>query len=67
MQYDLRKAMPFLNAMVLIKPEIFIGGAGAKFDPQGHGSDETTRKLVTAQIAAFEKWIAAVKRMNAAS
>ena len=64
-QYDLRKIMLFMSAMVLPKPEIFIGGAGAKFDAQGHCSDETTVKFVTSQMKAFEAWIAGVKRMNA--
>ena len=63
-QYDLRKVMLFLNAAVLVKPEVFIGGAGAKFDAQGQCTDETTRKFVTAQMKAFEPWIAAVGRMR---
>lgn len=66
-QYDLRKVLLFLNAMVLIKPEIFIGNAGAKFDAKGHCTDETTRKFVTAQMVSFEKWIGGVGRMNALS
>jgi chromate reductase len=64
-QYDLRKVMLFLNAAVLVKPEIFIGMAGTKFDAQGHCTDETTRKFVGSQMAAFEHWIAAVGRMRA--
>lgn len=64
-QYDLRKIMLFLNAMVLVKPEVFIGGAGAKFDAQGQCTDETTRKFVTQQMAAFEGWIQGVKKMAA--
>ncbi len=64
-QYDLRKVMLFLNAAVLVKPEVFIGGASAKFDAEGRCTDETTRKFVGAQMAAFEKWIAGVGRMNA--
>mgnify|MGYP002134551437 CR=1 FL=1 len=31
-QYDLRKVMLFLNAMPLVKPEVFIGMAAGKFD-----------------------------------
>jgi chromate reductase, NAD(P)H dehydrogenase (quinone) len=64
-QYDLRKIMLFLNAMPLIKPEVFIGGAAAKFDDAtGRCTDELTRKFVGEQMHAFEKWITAVKRMN---
>ncbi|MDH4051638.1 MAG: NAD(P)H-dependent oxidoreductase [Rubrivivax sp.] len=62
-QYDLRKVMLFLNAMLLVKPEIFIGGAVAKFDAQGRCTDETTRKFVGDQMAAFGRWIGAVGRM----
>jgi chromate reductase, NAD(P)H dehydrogenase (quinone) len=64
-QYDLRKVMLFLNAAVLNKPEVFIGAAGGKFDADGRCTDETTRKFVGAQMAAFEQWIAAVGRMHA--
>lgn len=62
-QYDLRKVLLFMNAMVLAKPEVFIGVAGSKFDAAGQCTDETTRKFVGDQMAAFERWIAAVKRM----
>ena len=64
-QYELRKIMLFLNGAVLVKPEVFIGMAGTKFDAQGECSDETTRKFVTAQMLAFESWIASVRRMTA--
>ena len=64
-QYDLRKVMLYLNAMVLAKPEVFIALAAAKFDAQGRCIDETTRKFVGDQMTAFEGWIAAVGRMRA--
>jgi len=64
-QYDLRKVMLFLNAMPLVKPEVFIGGAVSKFDAAtGRCTDETTRKFVTDQMASFGRWIAAVERMT---
>jgi len=65
-QYDLRKVLLFMNAQVLAKPEVFIGGAAAKFGPDGRCTDETTRKFLTDQMAAFKRWIAAVRRMDAA-
>ncbi len=65
-QYDLRKVMLFLNAAVLVKPEVFIGGAGSKFDATGRCTDDTTRKFVGDQMAAFQRWIAGVRRMQAA-
>ena len=64
-QYDLRKVLLFVNAMALVKPEVFVGNAASKFDASGQCTDETTRKFVTAQMAAFETWIGAVKRMQA--
>jgi chromate reductase len=58
-QYDLRKAMVFLDAFVLNKPEIFIGGCGSKFDEKtGTLTDETTRNFIKQQLAAFVKLIA---------
>jgi len=65
MQYDLRKILLYLNAMVLAKPEVFIGMAQTKFDATGACTDETTRKFVTDLMAAFEHWIAGVARMKA--
>lgn len=66
-QYDLRKVMLFMNAQVLAKPEVFIGGAAGKFAPDGNCTDETTRKFATDQMAAFQRWIVSVQRMTAAS
>jgi chromate reductase len=65
-QYDLRKVLLFLNAMVLTKPEVFIAHAAGKFDAAtGACTDETTRKFVTDQMAAFERWIGGVQRFRA--
>jgi len=62
-QYDLRKVLQFLEAMVLQKPEVFIGTAPAKF-AGGTCSDEPTRKVVGDQMSAFVNWIRAVQRIN---
>src|SRR6202023_1096751 len=57
-QYDLRRAMVFLDAFVLNKPEIFIGGCASKFDEKtGELRDETTRNFIKQQLAAFAKFI----------
>lgn len=64
MQYDLRKVLLCMNAQVLGKPEVFVGGAAGKFGPDGRCTDETTRQFVTVQMAAFMRWIDAVKRMG---
>ncbi|MBI5719341.1 MAG: NAD(P)H-dependent oxidoreductase [Burkholderiales bacterium] len=63
-QYDLRKVMLFLNAMTLVKPEVFVGMAGGKFDAEGRCTDEATRKFIGDQMASFERWIGAVARMK---
>jgi chromate reductase len=67
-QYDLRRVMLFVNGLVLVKPEVFIGGAGAKFDAAtGACTDEATRKFVATQMLAFQQWIKGVKAMVAAA
>src|SRR6202163_4652511 len=58
-QYDLRRAMVFLDAFVLNKPEIFIGSCASKLDEKsGELRDETTRNFIKQQLAAFAKFIA---------
>ena len=64
-QYDLRKVLLFMNAMVLAKPEVFIGLANTKFDANRQCTDEATRKFVTDQMSSFERWIQGVRRMGA--
>lgn len=65
MQYDLRKVLLYLNALVLAKPEVFCGMAQTKFDAAtGRCTDETTRKFATDLMAAFERWIAGARRMK---
>ena len=60
-QYDLRRAMVFLDAFTLNKPEIFIGNCASKFDEKtGELKDETTRNLIKQQLAAFAAFIAKI-------
>jgi chromate reductase, NAD(P)H dehydrogenase (quinone) len=57
-QYDLRRAMVFLDAFVLNKPEIFIGACASKIDEKtGELKDEATRNFIKQQLAAFAKFI----------
>ena len=56
-QYELRKVLLFLDAMVLGKPEVFIGHAATKFDAHGRCTDVPTRDFVSRQMAAFQHWI----------
>ena len=65
MQYDPRKVLLYLNALLLAKPEVFISMAQTKFEAvTGRCTDDTTRKFVTDQMAAFEHWIGVVARMK---
>jgi len=58
MQYDLRRAMQFLDAVTLGKPEIFIGNCSQKIDAKtGEITDEATKKFIGQQLAAFAKFI----------
>src|SRR5262245_52365363 len=60
-QYDLRKAMMFLDAFTLNKPEIFVGNCASKLDETtGEIKDETTRGFIKQQLAAFATFIARV-------
>ena len=56
-QYELRKVLLFLDALVLPKPEVFIGQAASKFDSHGVCIDVPTREFVTGQMVAFQKWL----------
>jgi chromate reductase, NAD(P)H dehydrogenase (quinone) len=58
MQYDLRRAMQFLDAVTLGKPEIFIGNCSQKIDAKtGQITDEQTVGFIRQQLAAFAKFI----------
>jgi chromate reductase len=58
MQYDLRRAMVFLDAFTLNKPEIFIGNCASKLDENtGEIKDETTRNFIKQQLRAFAAFI----------
>jgi chromate reductase len=62
MQYHLRMAMTFLNAFVFGTPEIFVGLAQTKFDERTlELKDESTKKIITQQLAAFARFIERVR------
>ena len=65
-QYDLRRVLLFVNAMVLVKPEVFIGNARSKFASDGQCIDEATRQFVTGQMAPFGRWIAQARALQQA-
>ena len=58
MQYDLRRAMLFLNAMIFGRPEIFIGNCSQRIDAEtGAITDQQTVGFIRQQLAAFAKFI----------
>lgn len=56
-QYHLRQSFVFLDAFVMGRPEVMIGGAPSKFDEQGRLVDEDTRKFLADYLVAFGRWI----------
>jgi chromate reductase, NAD(P)H dehydrogenase (quinone) len=58
MQYDLRRAMIFLDAVTLNKPEIFIGNCSQRIDAKtGQITDQQTVGFIQQQLVAFAKFI----------
>jgi len=58
MQYDLRRAMMFLDALTLNKPEIFIGNCSQRIDAKtGEITDQQTVGFIRLQLAAFATFI----------
>jgi chromate reductase len=63
MQYHWRMSMTFLAAFIFGTPEVFVGVAQTKFDKETLAlTDQPTRDVVKAQLAAFAKFIARMKR-----
>ncbi|AEG61464.1 NADPH-dependent FMN reductase [Desulforamulus ruminis] len=54
-QYHLRQMCVILN-MHPINKEVFIAGAGDKFDPQGKLADERSRKGISQLLLALKDW-----------
>jgi chromate reductase len=64
MQYEMRRILVPLGAIILHRPEVFVSSAASKFDAEGRLTDETTRKIISAQLTAFADWIPRVKKMG---
>ena len=60
-QYELRKILGGMEALVLLRPEVFISMNMNRFDETGRLTDEQTRSILQSQMVAFEAWI---KRMG---
>ena len=57
-QYQWRQIMVFVEALVFLRPEVFVGMAGQKFDEKTlEFKDEAGIKFITQQLAAFEGFI----------
>ncbi len=60
-QYPLRQTLGVLNVQLLGQPEVFIGGAGQKFDAAGKLTDAGTRNFLGSMVAAFIAFAGRVK------
>lgn len=65
-QYDLRKVLLFMNAAVLVKPEVFVGQAATKFSAEGRCTDAATRGFVTQQMQALAVLVEQARLLHAA-
>ena len=64
-QYHLRQSMVFLDAQVLNKPEVMVGGAASKIDVEGKKiTDAPTREIIAAQLKAFALFAEQRKQFN---
>ena len=55
-QYDLRRYLGVLNALVVNAPSVMIGQASDKFDAQGRLTDQATRDLIGKLLGALVEW-----------
>jgi chromate reductase len=56
-QYHLRQNLQGLEAIVMPKPEIFVGNSAIKFDADGHLTDDLTKKVIAVWLKAFGEWV----------
>ena len=62
MQYHMRMALTYINALVFGTPEVFVGMAQNKFDEKTvELKDQPTMDLVKQQLAGFAKFVERVK------
>ena len=55
--HHLRQSLVFLDMPTLQQPEVYIGGAGTLFDPQGNLAKEDTKAFLRKFLDAFAAWI----------
>ena len=55
-QYHLRQMFVFLDALLINRPEVMIGGAHERFDAAGHLTHEPTREIIGKLLVALAAW-----------
>ena len=60
-QYDLRRCLGVLNALLVNTPSVMIAQAGQKFDDEGRLTDEPTRKFIAQLLVALADWTRRVR------
>jgi chromate reductase len=55
-QYHLRQIFVGLNVFPINQPEVMIGNAAEKFDPEGELTDEPTKKHIRDLLLALTVW-----------
>ena len=67
-QYHMRQIMVFLDALVFNRPEVLVSFAKSKVDEaRGVVTDEPTREVIKAQLAAFAQFIERVGKAPSAA
>jgi chromate reductase, NAD(P)H dehydrogenase (quinone) len=55
-QFDLRRCLGVLNALVINTPSVMIGNASQKFDEQGRLTDQPTREIIGKLLVSLADW-----------
>lgn len=55
-QYHLRQSFVFLNMFPINQPEVMIGNAAQRFDPQGNLTDEATKDHIRRLLQNLVQW-----------
>lgn len=55
-QYHLRQTFVFLNMFPINQPEVMIGNAADRFDPEGNLTDERTKELIRQLLQNLVAW-----------
>jgi chromate reductase len=66
-QYDLRRCLGVLNALVMNTPSVMIGQASEKFDEQGRLTDQATRDIIGKLLGSLVDWTRWVGRGSQAN